>query len=125
MTDLHSTGCKLTFSLYMPRWYTGASLRADLSVNRDSGIYGLHRKTHGNKVRRPSLIPSPARSMGVSPILGLTTEPLKGPIGDRYGAIRESVNMQGIKCPYALERCLFEITTGLVSEHDAEIMDAL
>ena len=69
-------------------------------------------------------MPSPARSIGVSPILGLTTEPVKGAIGDRYGAIG-SVPIRRNRCPYALERCLFEIATGLVSEHDAEIMDAL
>jgi hypothetical protein len=70
-------------------------------------------------------MPSPARSIGVSPILGLTTEPLKAAIGDCYGAIKGSVLVCMNRCPYALERCLFEIATGLVSEHDAEIMDAL
>ena len=63
--------------------------------------------------------------MGVSPTLGLTTEPLKVAIGDRYGTIRGSVLIRRNWYPYAVERYLFKIATGLVSEHDAEIMDAL
>jgi hypothetical protein len=39
-------------------------------------------ETYGNRVRRPSVMPNPARIMGVNPILGLTTEPVKVLIGD-------------------------------------------
>jgi hypothetical protein len=52
-------------------------------------------KTHGNRVRRASVMPCPARSMGVSPTLGLTTEPVKVAIGDRYGAIRGQCQYAG------------------------------
>jgi hypothetical protein len=73
-------------------------------------------------------MPNPARIMGVNPILGLTTEPLNELIGDccdLSGAVRVCKIGLFAQISYTLYSYLFEVTTGLVSEHDAEIMDAL
>jgi hypothetical protein len=40
--------------------------------------------THGNNESKASVIPKPARKTGVSPILGLMLEPVKGPTGVCY-----------------------------------------
>jgi len=45
------------------------------------------KKTYGNRVRRASVMPNPARRMGVNPTRGLTTEPVKALIGDSCGLI--------------------------------------
>ena len=44
-----------------------------------SGCSWAH--TYGKSVRRASVMPSPARRMGVKPIRRLMTEPVKGPTG--------------------------------------------
>lgn len=49
-------------------------------------------QTHGNSVRRASVMPSPARRMGVNPTLCLTTEPVKGLIGDCCGLSEDGPN---------------------------------
>ena len=76
-------------------------------------------------------MPNPARSMGVNPSLGLTTDPLKVLIGECYivvvrqgkGHTQERLVIDSNS--YTLYADLFEITAGLVSEHDAEFMDTL
>lgn len=76
-------------------------------------------------------MPNPARSMGVSPTRGLTTEPVKVLIGDCCTAQYSFVRWREPACKkvdsnsYALNADLFEIAGGLVSEHDAEFMDTL
>lgn len=78
----------------------------------------------------PSVMPNPARNMGVNPSLGLTTEPLKVLIGEccivvvRQGE-RSHAREIGDSNSYTLYADLFEIAAGLVSEHDAEFMDTL
>ena len=42
--------------------------------------------TYGKMFNNASVIPRPARSTGVRPILGLMVEPVNGPTGDSYKA---------------------------------------
>jgi len=44
-------------------------------------MYTFHTCTHGNSVSNASVMPNPARKIGVNPTLGLITEPVKGPTG--------------------------------------------
>jgi len=75
-------------------------------------------------------MPNPARSTGVNPSLGLTTEPLKVLIGDCCIVVvrqRERSHAREIddSNSYTLYAGLFEIAAGLVSEHNAELMYTL
>ena len=73
-------------------------------------------------------MPSPARRMGVNPTLCLTTEPVKGLIGDCCGSVRGRAQPAckiDDSSAYPMDVYLLESTAGLVSEHDAEFMDPL
>ena len=61
-------------------------------------------ETHGNRVRRASVMPNPARRMGVSPTLGLTTEPVNALIGDCCGLSESAAPPAGPMIP-ALTPC--------------------
>lgn len=72
-------------------------------------------------------MPNPARRMGVSPTLGLTTEPVNALIGDCCGPSECSPAACRIdySSTYPLYGYLLEVTAGLVSEDGAEFMDPL
>jgi hypothetical protein len=66
--------------------------------------------------------------MGVNPTLGLTTEPVNALIGDCCGLSEKVAPHAGSmidSSSYPLYGYLFEVTTSLVSDHNAEFMDPL
>ena len=75
-------------------------------------------------------MPIPARNTGVSPILGLITEPVKGPIGVCY-VFGRAVNTRTLRetpiriGAYPAERLFFQVPAGFYAQDQADIMDAL
>ena len=77
----------------------------------------------------------PARKTGVSPILGLMLDPVKGPTGgccsstqrSKAKVVRDTYHEpEGEReCTHPAERLLLEIATRLVREQQAYLVDAL
>ena len=75
-------------------------------------------------------MPIPARNTGVSPILGLITEPVKGPIGVCYifGRVINTRMLSGTLVwigAYPAERLFFEVPASFYTQDQTDIMDAL